>query len=108
MLLVPGLPMPSGGSGLGLSDVLPYLGAGMTAGLGWFAAQFTGTARLQREVNAALHSLMEELQTQHAQDVARVSALSSELAQANQLINSLKSHMRRHGLAVPGEETNAE
>lgn len=104
----PPLPTPSEPSAFDWAAVLPYCLAGVTAGLSWFAAQFTGTARLQREVNAALHSLMEELQTQHAQDVARVSALSSELAQANQLINSLKSHMRRHGLTVPGEETNAE
>ena len=103
-MLVPGLPMPPAGLGSGLSDVLPYLGAGMTAGIGWFAAQFTGVARLQREVNAALHSLMDELQTQHAQDIARVSALTGEVLQLKQLADSLKSHMRRHGVTVPGEE----
>jgi hypothetical protein len=100
--------MPSPSLISGASDVLPYLGAGMTAGLGWFAAQFTGTARLQREVNAALHSLMDELQTQHAQDIARISELTSEIAQLRQVIGSLKAYMRRSGLVVPGEEIDAE
>lgn len=104
MLLVLGLPA----SGSGFTDALPFLGAGVTAGLGWFAAQFTGTAKLQREVNAALHSLMDELQTQHALDVARVSELNSETKQLRQIVQSLKSYIRRNGLTVPGEEIDAE
>ena len=105
-MLFPGLPMPLPGGGLDWSGAPPYLVAGVTAGLGWFAAQFTGTARLQREVNAALHALMDELQTRHAQDIVRISDLSGEVSGLKQLVDSLKSHMRRHGLTVPGEEHN--
>ncbi len=70
----------SSASGSDLSVVLPYLAAVVTGLLGFFGARFTATAPLQSSLNDAFRSLMEELQTQHAHDIARISEQENEIA----------------------------
>lgn len=67
-------------SGSDLSAVLPYLAAVVTGLLGFYGARFTATAPLQSSLNDAFRSLMEELQTQHARDIARISEQENEIA----------------------------
>lgn len=62
------------------TDALPYLVVGLTTAVfGFFGARFTATAPLQASLNDAFRSLMEELQTQHAQDSVRILELEREV-----------------------------
>jgi hypothetical protein len=81
-----------------------------TGVVGWLGAQFSQAARLQKQVNDALHLLMEQLQTQHALDAVRISELQKEvelvqgeLRLSKQSVESLKAFVRRSGLKIPGE-----
>ena len=106
------LPPTSGSGGAG---VLPYLLAVgipsiITGLIGYFGARFTAAAPLQTALNDAFRSLTVELQTQHAQLVARISELEVERDQLRgdnrglrQLMDSLIRFAEASALALPAD-----
>lgn len=94
-------------SGSGLSDVLPFLGAAVTALLGFFAAQFTAVARLQKTLLDASRQWVDQSQKRHAQDGVRILELEGEIlrmrgeiAQAIQRAESWQHRYERLSLSL--------
>lgn len=87
-------------SGFGLSDALPYLSAAVTGLVGFFGAQFTAVARLQKTLLDASRQWVEEAQKQHALATARISELESEVLRQRGEINQLlqKVESRDHAI----------
>ena len=76
---MPQLPAPLPPPDSGLLVVLPWAAPVITALIGWFGAQFTGLARLQRTLLDASRQLVEQSQTQHARDNARILEAEAEV-----------------------------
>lgn len=74
-------------SGFGLSDALPYLSAVVTGLLGFFGAQFTAVARLQKTLLDASRQYVDQSQAQHARDGARILELEAEIIRQRGEIN---------------------
>lgn len=85
-------PAPLPDPGFGLSDVLPFLGAAVTGLLGFFGAQFTAVARLQKTLLDASRQWVEQSQTQHARDGVRILELEAEALRQRGEINQ---HIQR-------------
>ena len=79
-------------SGFGLSDALPYLSAGATGLLGFFGAQFTAVARLQKTLLDASRQWVGDTQAQRARDGVRISELEAEVLRQRGEINQ---HIQR-------------
>lgn len=79
-------------SDFGLSDVLPFLGAVATGLLGFFGAQFTAVARLQKTLLDASRLWVEQSQTQHARDGVRILELEAEILRQR---GEISQHIQR-------------
>lgn len=87
------MPPPiSTGSGFNWAAALPYLSAVATGLLGFFGAQFTAVARLQKTLLDASRQWVEQLQKQRALDGARIFELEAEVLRQRGEINS---HIQR-------------
>lgn len=80
---LPPLWISLGALGSDFSGALPFCGGVVASVLGYFAVKFTARAPLQTALNDAFRSLMEELQIQHASDIAHISELQNENARLN-------------------------
>ena len=87
---LPGLP----GGGSELTGVLLFLGAIATAVLGYFGVRSTRTAPLQEALNGAFTTLVDELQTDRARLVARISELESDVTSRESEIQRLRGVIR--------------
>lgn len=91
-----------------LTAALPYLAAGATAVLGYLGARYTATAPLQSSLNDAFRSLTDELQTERARLIVRISELEGEIIRQRGVINeglAREAAMKRlaeKGLDIPG------
>lgn len=113
----PQLPILPPTSGLDMSAVLPYFLAAMTGVLGWFGAQFTAGAQLQKTILDASRLWVEQSQEMLAHRDARISALENELSHMRleclqhsgeirglkQTRDSLTALIKRAGVEIPGD-----
>ncbi len=74
------LSISPGAFGSDWSVALPFLSAVVTGLLVYFGVRRSAAAPLQASLNDAFRSLMEEFQTQHAQDIAHISEQENEIA----------------------------
>ncbi len=81
----------SGGTG-----VLWFFGVIGAALLAWSAARYSQRAPLQESLNAAFRSVMDELQTERARLIARISELESDLTNREAEIIRLRGEVRQH------------
>lgn len=94
-----------------LLAVLPFLAPVLTAVLGFFAAQFTSVAALQKTLLDASRAYVKESQLQHARDAARIFELEAEVLRQRGVINqgiqlqqSLIRLLEHNGIPIPGQE----
>lgn len=80
-------PVLSSASTSSYGVALLFLAPVVTAALGYFGARYTATAPLQASMNDAFRTLMDEWQTQHAQDTARILELEAEVLRQRGTIN---------------------
>jgi len=104
----PQLPVPLPPDGSPFGAALPYAVAVLTALLGWFGAQFTAGARLQKTLLDASRTLVAEAQTRHSADGARITELESEIIRLRgevrghqQWEDSVRRWAQRAGLHLP-------
>lgn len=102
------LPVSLPPSGSQLWVVLPYCVAVVTGLGGWFAAQFTAVAQLQKILLDASRKYVEESQATHARDIVRNVELEAEIlrlrGQVNGLIQwqeSIRHWAERSGYTLP-------
>lgn len=104
-------------SGSQLTAALPYLAAIIGPALGYFAARFSATARLEKTLLDASRSWVEQSQVRHAQDGVLISTRDAiilereaeiirqrgEINQHLQREVSLENFIERSGLKIPGK-----
>jgi hypothetical protein len=107
----PPSPTPPQTLGSALLVALPYLGAIAASVLGWFAAQFSTVARLEKTLLGASQSFVEQAQALRAQDGARISELEAEIIRQRGLIrghqqweDSVRRWARRSNVDLPNLE----
>lgn len=105
------------------TSLLGWLGGALTAVLGavglWLANRLAGKAAVQMAINDGFKALTAELQEERAKLLEECKALRHELATAKaaweireadlkgdirnltQVVESLKSELRRHGIPIP-------
>ncbi len=95
-------PLPPPEFGSEHSAVLPWAGAALTGVVGFFGARFTAFAQLNKTILDASRGLVEEAQSIHARDGARISELEAEvlrqrgeIAQHIQKLESMERQLRR-------------
>jgi TolA-binding protein len=90
--------------------------------LGWFAALFSTTVRLQTVLNGAFTTLTAELQSEHARLIARASEaerqvteregeiqrMRGEIRSLQQWQNSAKNFCERSGVTLPAKLRDSE
>lgn len=82
----PQLPVPLPPDGSGWPGALPYVLSIVTLVGGWFAAQFTAVAQLQKTLLDASRLMVAETQALHARDGARIGELEAEVIRMRGLI----------------------
>lgn len=91
-----------------LLAALPFAAPVLTAVLGFFAAQCTSVAQLQKTLLDASRQFVRESQEKHAQDAARITELEAEIIRQRGVINagiqtqqSLCRLLERNNIPVP-------
>ena len=79
--------MPGLVSTFGLSDALPWLGAGVTALGGWSVARYTAFAQLNKTMLDASRQMVQDSQSVHARDGARILELEAVVLEQRGAIN---------------------
>lgn len=110
----PQLPVPLPTSPSGWAAALPYVLSAVTLVGGWFAAQFTAVAQLQKTLLDASRDFVGDSQAQHARDGVRILELEREVLRLReesnahiQWVESVKRWAARSGYELPGGGTDA-